>query len=212
MSQGAGTTHRTRWEARYADGPIPWDTGQTPPEVVAFWQSDRLPHTGLVLDIGCGPGTNVRFLAGLGMCALGFDIAYAPLQTGAQRMRAMAAEPAGRGWFVQADVTQLPIHAAGAAYILDLGCSHGLPPHVRQTYADAVVDNLAPGGYYHLYGFDYVFRPTAATEDRYMGYDDGEVMRLFAALETVEVVQAMPDPHPCHWYLLRKPVAAAVLD
>jgi SAM-dependent methyltransferase len=203
VSAGAGNAHRTRWEERYAAGPTPWDTGQTPPEVVAFWASGRLPHRGLALDIGCGPGTNVRYLAGLGLHVLGFDIAYAPLHTGARRLQAAAADP--RGWLIQADVTQLPLHQAGAAYVLDLGCSHGLPPRLRPAYAREIIANLAPGGYYHLYAFDYVERPAAEAEDRYMGYHDGEVVALFGGdLEIVEIVQATPDPHRCRWYLLRK--------
>jgi len=206
VSAGVDKSHRGRWEARYAGGPTPWDTGQTPPEVTAFWASGRLVPAGLALDIGCGPGTNVRYLAGLGLHAVGFDIAYAPLQTGAQRLHALAPGLAPRGWFVQADVTRLPVAPAAACYVLDLGCSHGLPPRLRPGYARGVIDSLAPGGYFHLYAFDYVERPAAEAEDRFMGYQEGEIVGLFGReLEVVELVQAMPDPYPCQWCLFRKP-------
>ena len=202
------TAHRTRWESRYATGVTPWDTQQTPPEVLAFWSSGRLAPHGWALDIGCGPGTNVRFLSGLGLQTVGFDIAYAPLQTGLQRMQRVAPDLMTRGWFVQADVTMLPLLNIAANYVLDLGCSHGLSPQVRAAYAQGIIANLAPGGYYHLYAFDYIARPEAEAEDRFMGYHDDEVMERFAAaLETVEIVQATPDPRPCRWYLLRKPAA-----
>ena len=210
MSAGVTVTHRTRWEERYAGGPTPWDTGQTPPEVLAFWASGRLAPVGLALDIGCGPGTNVRYLASLGLQVVGFDIAYAPLQTGARRIHATAPALAERGWFAQADVTQLPVQDANACYVLDLGCSHGLPPRLRPAYAQGIVANLAPGGYYHLYAFDYVARPEAEAEDRHMGYHDGEVVALFGTdLEIVEIEQATPDPHACAWYLLHKPAKPA---
>ena len=202
---GVNVTHRTRWEDRYADGPTPWDTGQTPPEVLAFWASGRLPPAGLALDIGCGPGTNVRFLASLGLQVIGFDIAYAPLQIGAHRIQAAAPALIKYGSFVQADVTLLPLLDVGACYVLDIGCSHGLPPRLRRDYAQGIIANLAPGGYYHLYAFDYIARPEAEAEDRFMGFREDEAVSLFgAALDTVEIVRAAPDPHPCRWYLLRK--------
>ncbi len=58
---------RSRWETHYATGNTPWDTQITPPEVQSFWTSGRLAPQGLALDIGCGPGTNVRYLAELGL-------------------------------------------------------------------------------------------------------------------------------------------------
>jgi SAM-dependent methyltransferase len=209
VSAEVNVTHRARWEERYAGGPTPWDTGQTPPEVLAFWASGRLAPSGLALDIGCGPGTNVRYLASLGLHVVGFDIAYAPLQTGARRIHAAAPALAERGWFAQADVTQLPVHDANACYVLDLGCSHGLPPRLRPAYARGIIANLAPGGYYHLYAFDTITRPEAEAGDRDMGYHGGEVVALFGAdLEIVEIEQATPNPYPCKWCLFRKPLQA----
>jgi len=65
MTNTSHATRRAAWEAHYASGNTPWDTQITPPEVQAFWQSDRLAPVGLALDIGCGPGANVRYLAKL---------------------------------------------------------------------------------------------------------------------------------------------------
>lgn len=197
---------RARWEERYASGVTPWDTQLTPPEVKAFWASGRLPPTGLALDIGSGPGTNVRFLAAQGLLAVGFDISFQAVATGRSRILAHAPEVVGRAWLVQADVTQLPLRQAGACYILDLGCSHGLPPTLRDGFAAGIVDNLRLGGYYHLYAFDYVARPEAEAEERHMGFHADEVLERFTpALDVVEILRASPDPHPCRWYLLRKP-------
>lgn len=197
---------RTRWETHYATGITPWDTQTTPPEVCAFWQSGRLPRRGLALDIGCGPGTNVRYLAEQGLFVIGFDIAVQAVRTGRERLLARSPHLAQRAWLVQADVTALPLHRAGAAYILDLGCSHGLPPALRDRYAAHVIGNLAPGGYYHLYAFDYVPEAGVSAEQRRIGMLPTEVVDRFTpALEAVEIVQASPDRQPCRWYLLRKP-------
>ena len=196
---------RARWENHYAGGHTPWDTQITPPEVEAFWASGRLPPAGLALDVGCGPGTNVLYLARLGLLAVGFDVAAQAVLTGRQRLLARSPHLAARACFVQADVTALPLHGCGAAYILDLGCSHGLPPDLRAALAEAVIANLRPGGYYHLYAFDHVPRPEAEGEERTMGMGEDEVAERFAPhLEVVEITRARPDRYPCRWYLLRK--------
>ncbi|MBK8049244.1 MAG: class I SAM-dependent methyltransferase [Anaerolineales bacterium] len=197
------TAHREQWEARYATGSTPWDTQITPPEVEAFWVSDRLAAAGVALDIGCGPGTNVRFLGRRGLRAIGFDIAMHPLTTAAVRLVAQEPELATLCHFAQADVTVLPIAAGVANYILDVGCSHGIPAPRRREFAAGIVSALCPGGYYHLYAFDSVERQDA--DGQLIGYAAGEVAALFTpGLELVEATQASPDPRPCHWYLLRK--------
>jgi SAM-dependent methyltransferase len=199
-------TTRTRWETHYATGNTPWDTQITPPEVHSFWSSGRLAPAGLALDIGCGPGTNVRYLAQLGLTTIGFDIAYQAVATGHARIAQRAPDLLPHAHLVQADVTALPLAHAGACYILDIGCSHGIPPDLRPRYAAGIDANLRPGGYYHLYAFDYVPRPEEEAQNRPMGMLENEVLARFTpALEVVDITRATPDRYPCRWYLLRKP-------
>lgn len=197
---------RTRWETHYASGHTPWDTQITPPEVQSFWSSGRLSPHGLALDVGCGPGTNVRFLAQLGLTTVGFDIAYQAVAAGRARIAQSAPDLLSHVALIQADVSALPLFEVGACYILDIGCSHGLPPDLRPPFVAGIVANLRPGGCYHLYAFDYVPRPEEETQDRYMGMLENEVVERFTpALEIVEITRAAPDRYPCRWYLLRKP-------
>ncbi len=208
---------RSRWEAHYAGGNTPWDTQITPPEVQDFWAAGRLPRGGLALDIGCGPGTNVRYLAQLGLTVAGFDIVYQAVATGRRRIREQAPDLLPRAALVQADVTALPLLHSEAGYILDIGCSHGLPPALRDRFAAGIIANLRRGGYYHLYAFDLVpespaafaangSAAAAAPPEQRIGMGDDEVVQRFTpALEVVEIVRARPDRHPCRWYLLRKP-------
>lgn len=201
------STLRQRWEEQYASGVTPWDTGITPPEVVSFWSSGRLPAGGLALDIGSGPATNVLFLARQGLTAIGFDIALQALETGRRRIQAVAAELAARACLVQADITALPLHQAGASYILDVGCSHGLDPALRPRFVAGIVDNLRPGGYYHLYAFDRVAAMIDDPDRKLRGMEAEEIVERFTpALEVVEIVRAIPERYPCRWYLLRKPL------
>ncbi len=196
---------RDRWEEHYASGETPWDTQITPPEVQAFWRSGRLSGAGLALDIGCGPGTNVRFLAQQGLTAVGFDIALQPLHTGQQRLASRAPELAQRAFFVQADVTRLPLTAANADYILDVGCFHGVHPDERAAYVSGVIDNLRAGGYYHLYAFDHTPEMELNPDRKLLGVGENEIAERYRhAMEIVEIQTANPDPYPCRWYLLRK--------
>lgn len=204
-------SQRSRFEEQYTTGVTPWDTRQTPPEVQRFWMSHRLPRRGRALDLGCGPGTNVIYLARMGLDAMGVDYVIQPLVTAADRVRAFErageAGLAARCRFLLGDVTCLPFQSLQADYILDIGCLHGVPPADRPGYAQGVLANLAPGGYYHLYAFDRI-PPPADDLDRIRGMGENEVAGMFAPqLQVVDIARARPDRHPCRWYLLQKPRA-----
>lgn len=200
------TVDRPGWEKHYQDGQCPWDTGITPPEVEAFWASGRLPPTGLALDMGCGPGTNVAYLARLGLRAIGVDLAGGALSLAVARLRANTPDLLPRISFVQADVTSLPFSQAQAIYMLDVGCLQGLPQRMRADYAKGIMANLAPGGYYQLYAFDCLAELVDDPVKRERGMKDDEVATLFLPhLHLVEILRARPDRYPCRWYLLQKP-------
>lgn len=203
----ASIVTRQRWDARYAGGELPWDTRITPPEVVAFWQQGHLPRHGLALDIGCGPGTNVAYLARLGLTAIGLEIAGAALLTARSRHPAPVIG-AGRAHFVCTDACRLPFAGLNANYILDIGCFHSLPIELRAAYAAGVMDNLAPGGYYHLYAFDSFDPPPDMEQRGPLGMEPGEVAARLATLQLVDEVVARPDRRPCRWYLFQRPPLA----
>jgi SAM-dependent methyltransferase len=195
---------RQRWDARYREGVTPWDTQITPPEVVDFWRGNRLPKAGIALDLGCGPGTNVRYLAALALTAIGVEIAGAPLLTAQARLRLHSPELTGHIHFLCSDVCLLPFSGLNATYILDVGCFHSLPRNIRDLYVNSVVSNLAIGGYYHLFAFDSdPENPNPASGP--VGVNFGEVGERFTPhLKVVEELIAKPDRRPCRWYLLRR--------
>jgi SAM-dependent methyltransferase len=201
----ASRATRQRWDARYGEGVLPWDTQITPPEVVDFWRQARLAPQGLAVDLGCGPGTNVRYLATLGLAVIGVEIASAPLIMARQRLARFAPEAMARAYLLCADVSRLPFHGLNANYVLDIGCFHSLPRSLRPGYANSVIANLAPGGFYHLYAFDTdlaIPEPPSGP----VGVDEGEIAQSFAPhLQIVEEVVARPDRRPCRWYLLQRP-------
>ena len=202
-------TNRVHWEQRYTEECLPWDSGITPPEVEAFWAADHIPLAertdAIALDMGCGTGTNVAYLANLGLYAVGVELAMNGLTIAHQRLREVRATLLPHIHLVQASVTQLPLISLGARYILDIGCFHTIHPRARVNYAAGVITNLAPGGYYHLYAFDWMVDRANDPNKSPRGMRDDEVQNLFAsALDVIEIIRANPNPHPCRWYLLQK--------
>lgn len=136
------------WEARYVNGDIPWDSGVTPPEVVALVESGRLAR-GWALDLGCGSGVTSRHLARHGFTVAGVDFSRAAL------CRAISAAQA-EGLpclFVRGDATDFRFVRAAATFAVDIGCFHSFTPEGRASYRRALAEAVRPGGYYLLYTF-----------------------------------------------------------
>ena len=123
-----------------------WDTGVTPPEVMAFLGS-RSP--GRALDLGCGTGTNAITLAQHGWQVTGVDFVSSAIQQARRKARQAGVSID----FRQGDVTHLPGVTGPFDLVLDIGCFHSLPPQAKQTYAQNLPGLLAKPGTFLMYGF-----------------------------------------------------------
>jgi SAM-dependent methyltransferase len=198
-------SERLHWEERYQQGNTPWDTRITPPEVVQFWTSHPVPANGVALDLGCGAGTNAAYLANRGLFVIGCDLAGNALALGQQRLQQEHIGLLPRIQLIQVDVTRLPLHNLQAHYILDIGCFHGLAFDDRPAYVQGVLDNLAAGGYYHLFAFDLLPETEWPPDKPARGVGADEVQTRFAPdLQVIEVIRGRPDRQACCWYLLQK--------
>src|SRR2546428_3594637 len=65
------------FESAYLGTP-PWDIGRSQPAIMRLAETGQI--TGLVLDIGCGTGENVLYLAEHGFVAAGIDGAAPPVR------------------------------------------------------------------------------------------------------------------------------------
>lgn len=127
-------------------GNPPWDTNQSPPELLDFIANNP---PGRALDLGCGTGTNVITLAQNGWQAIGVDFIAKPIQTARQK-----AHKAGiSAEFLVDDVTYLKDMRGTFELILDLGCYHSLTPKGMARYRANIQRLLAPEGTYLLYVF-----------------------------------------------------------
>jgi SAM-dependent methyltransferase len=124
----------------------PWDTGVSPPELLAFIESHP---PGKALDLGCGTGTNVITLAKHGWQSTGVDFVARAIKEGKAKARAAGVEVN-----LQVGNVAEPLALNGTFdLILDVGCLHSQQRENLKGYLDNLERLLAPGGTYLLYGF-----------------------------------------------------------
>lgn len=123
----------------YLDGVYRWWHLSAPsPELVAAEADGWLGEPGIAVDIGCGLGTEIAYLAAQGWHAVGVDLSRAALD------RAKREHPDVP--IAQADVLSLPFPAAAFHLVLDRGCFHYLSPVQWADYAAEVQRVLRPDG------------------------------------------------------------------
>src|SRR5574341_793231 len=137
---------------RYWRDNIPWDSGVTPPELIAVVEQENLPP-GRAIDLGCGTGTNSVYLAKHGWTVVGVDYIARPIKEA--KLKAAKAGVAKTTRFVTADVLQLSETDFGGPFDLglDIGCCHSLARSAHNPYARNLGRMLRSGGTFLLYMF-----------------------------------------------------------
>jgi SAM-dependent methyltransferase len=132
------------WARLYANHSVqglPWATSDPFPLVRRAVETGWFKPPGPILDVGCGLGSNVLWLATHGFRATGIDVAPGAIA---------AADARRTGGAKRADfrvddmlASSLPDrHYRGA---VDIGCFQTLPPHRRRDYATGLARVLRPG-------------------------------------------------------------------
>lgn len=190
---------RRMLEEYYRAGKPPWDTGVTPPELVALIEGQAegrgaLPP-GRALELGCGTGTNAVYLARHGWEVVGVD--FVDLAIEQAREKADAAGVSVR--LLHGDATRLDDLDAPGPYDLffDLSCYCGIPPHRRDAYAAGLTRRAAPGALLLMF----VYGP-GTLGDTFAGVTADEMRARFAGWELIDVTPGT-NPFPTFWFTLR---------
>lgn len=185
------------WNLMYLFRP-PWDTGRPFPKLVELVESGHLVP-GKAIDLGCGTGTNVTYLAQQGFDAVGVDMA--PRAIAKAQRKAQAAGVRAR--FLVADVTNLPSALGPFDFALDVGCFHSLKENDQQAYAHSLARVLKPSGQFLLWTFRRdPRRPSPRFGPR--GITPEEIQATLGTFFTLEETRTGEGWRPTTLYLMRR--------
>jgi SAM-dependent methyltransferase len=180
----------------YLVGFKPWDTGRPPPELVEYVEGpSRLPP-GRFLDLGCGTGTNVIYVARNGWEATGVDIVGRAISQ-ARRKVSAAGVPAR---LIRGDVTRLDELGVNGGHrlILDQGCFHSIPQARRDAYVHGVTGAAEGGAVFLMFGF------VPGAMGVVAGVTEAELRERFGGGWELEDATRGTDRIESWWYRLRR--------
>lgn len=191
------------WDAFYADRarPVPFFVDKPDENLVEWLDRGVIAPGGRVLDLGCGPGRNARYLAARGFTVDAVDLSSAAIAWAEERAR----EAGAAVRFHRGDAFTLAGTVLRGPYDLvhDSGCFHHLPPHRRISYLSLLDRVLAPGGHLALTCFaagamgSELDDADFYRESRLHGglaYTPESLRRIFSGLTEVELRRMRDEP------------------
>ena len=138
------------YEFLYRVGRTHWDTGVTPPEVVELVEGHAALPPGRALDLGCGTGNEVAYLARRGWTATGVELVQIAVDRAESRIGCLPNAAVRQG-----DVTKLGEMGLDGPFdlVLDLGCFQSLPSEGRDAYAAGVGSLTVTGAVLLMFTF-----------------------------------------------------------
>jgi len=133
-----------RWEQRYLEKDVPWDSGRPDPHLLAVVEAYGLA-SGKALEIGCGTGTNAIWLEGAGLDVLGVDLS----PTAIEQAQAKAAAAGAGCQFLTTDFLAEEVPGGPFDLVYDRGCFHVFDEPERSRFVARVAQLLTPDGVWH---------------------------------------------------------------
>lgn len=131
-----------RWEARYKSGSTPWEINKPDSNLIRTVTQRPVPPC-KALDLGCGTGDNVIWLAQHGFEVTGVDISNTAVKEAAEKASAAGAACT----FVALDFLKESVAGGPFGFIFDRGCFHSFDtPGERGKFAENVARHLKPRG------------------------------------------------------------------
>ncbi len=130
------------WDEAYRTGRYrDWDYGAGSQEVAACAALGLFPRRGVILDVGCGSGSDAVQLATLGFRVKALDVSSAALELVRQR----AARAGVEIETIHASATDMPVGDKSIDFALDRGLLHNLSDGEGKAYAVELGRVLKPG-------------------------------------------------------------------
>ena len=128
-------------------GQAPWDTGRPQPAIVKLAEAGQI--RGRVLDVGCGTGENLLYLAARGHEAWGLD--FVPVAI--ERAKAKAAQRGIEAHFIVGNALELNKLGRRFDTVIDCGLFHTFTDEERLVFVQGLSEVLGPGGLLHILCF-----------------------------------------------------------
>jgi SAM-dependent methyltransferase len=136
-SKGA-IMERQPFEQMY-QGQAAWDTGRPQPAIVKLAEAGQI--RGNVLDVGCGTGENVLYLAARGHDCWGID--FVPVAI--ERAKAKAAQREIVAHFIVGNALELNKLGRQFDTVIDCGLFHTFSDEERPVFVQELAKSLRPG-------------------------------------------------------------------
>lgn len=142
----AGPSRQEKWNRSWSkpNFAAKWQAQGIPQVLREAVESDWFPAGSSILDIGCGDGALIAWLAQGGYRAKGIDFAAAAIA------RANALHQHENLSYAVVDICQPLVNSETFDCLFERGCLHGLPDGYIAQYAKNVRTYLKPGGKFLL--------------------------------------------------------------
>ena len=134
------------FESAYTGTP-PWDIGRPQPAIMRLAETGQI--TGSVLDVGCGTGENVLYMAERGFAASGVDGAPSAVR----KARAKAKQRGLNASFEVSDALNLSVPERPFDTVIDSGLFHVFSDEDRHRFTGSLGRVVRLGGTYFLMCF-----------------------------------------------------------
>ena len=134
------------FESAYTGTP-PWDIGRPQPAIMRLAETGQI--TGSVLDVGCGTGENVLYMAERGFAASGVDGAPSAIR----KARAKAKQRGLKASFEVSDALNLSVPERPFDTVIDSGLFHVFSDEDRHRFTGSLGRVVRLGGTYFLMCF-----------------------------------------------------------
>lgn len=130
------------WDRHYAEGEVPWDTGEPDPHLVELVEQGVIAP-GRTLEVGCGTGTNAIWLSSRGFEVYGVDVAPRAIEAAQAKARATGASAR----FSVSDFLHDELSMGSFDFVFDRGVLHTFDDSAeRERFASRVASVLGPRG------------------------------------------------------------------